>query len=148
MVLFDSPVIRAIAESHGGPAAVPAVVLSWALQRGVLVLPRSSSDEHIESNARLLLPEPAASNSRDSATPSKMLQPVFLSEEELARMDSLDGAVDAHAECGHWAALGECTANPGYMLPNCGAACGGGSAPPLSCSGLEASGGGVVEDEL
>mmetsp|Transcript_50055 Transcript_50055/g.98906 ORF Transcript_50055/g.98906 Transcript_50055/m.98906 type:complete len:439 (+) Transcript_50055:8-1324(+) len=161
--VFESPVIRAIADAHGGPLMVPAVVLSWALQRNVLVLPRSASEEHILENARRLLPHAlspppseqqqqgsegaeegrrkktsAESKSSQSSTlPSVAeLLPVFLTQVELERIDALDGAVDTHSECGHWASSGECSANPGYMLPNCGAACGQGNAPPLSCSGV------------
>jgi len=30
---------------------------------------------------------------------------------------------DGHASCGRWAAVGECAANPGYMLASCGRSC-------------------------
>ena len=29
-----------------------------------------------------------------------------------------------HNSCNHWASIGECTKNPGYMVSNCGVACG------------------------
>jgi alcohol dehydrogenase (NADP+) len=141
--VFDSPVLRRIADTHAAACAssspssspggnggggdgvaaadmVPLVVLSWALQRGVLVLPRSSSPSHIHANARLLKPH---------------VVPVFLSQAELEEVDALDGALDTHAECGAWAAAGECAANPGYMLHGCHASCGVGTAAPLRCDG-------------
>jgi len=34
------------------------------------------------------------------------------------------GCVDNHVDCTYWAGMGECEANPGYMLENCPAACG------------------------
>jgi hypothetical protein len=137
--LARSPVLLDIALGHGSAALVPLVVLSWALQRGVAVLPRSSSDAHIRANARLL----GGSGGRDEELG------VFLTREELSRIDDLDGQVDSHRECKSWAAEGECAANPGYMLTSCRAACGSGSAGPLGCTGQpaadDASGDGLDE---
>lgn len=31
--------------------------------------------------------------------------------------------VDKHDTCGHWASIGECDANPGYMHLNCAVSC-------------------------
>ncbi|MDA8369517.1 MAG: aldo/keto reductase [Nocardiopsaceae bacterium] len=46
--LLDDPVIGSIAEEHG---ATPAqVVLSWHLQRGTIVIPKSATPERIRSN--------------------------------------------------------------------------------------------------
>lgn len=35
----------------------------------------------------------------------------------------LAGAQDNHESCGYWADIGECDANPGYMLVNCKTSC-------------------------
>jgi len=136
--VFDSPVLRALAETHGRDVA--AVTLSWALQRGVLVLPRSAKPAHIASNARLLPADAASdnagSNAGSGATSAYAAPlPVFLTTAQLEAVDALDGAVDTHAECAAWAASGECAANPGYMLHACHASCGVGAAVPLRCDG-------------
>ncbi|KAL7558998.1 hypothetical protein ACA910_000062 [Epithemia clementina (nom. ined.)] len=34
------------------------------------------------------------------------------------------GLEDKHASCEHWALIGECDKNPGYMLDNCAKSCG------------------------
>lgn len=67
-----------LAEIAASRASTPfAVALSWALQRGALVVPRSFSSTHIRANARMF----------DS---DGYLRPC-LSGEELARVDALDG---------------------------------------------------------
>ena len=122
--VFTSPVLASIAQAHGGMQHLPAVVLSWALQRGILVLPRSASEEHIRANAALLSPSSAlnqpqldhssssssssnggGSSATNDHTPSETAPRVaaFLSSEELERIDALDGAVDTHVECAPWA---------------------------------------------
>ena len=124
------------------PAVVsPAhVVLSWALQRGVLVLPRSSSSKHIDENAVRFLPERRrkVKQQRDGSQYSGELSTtpytldteankggigVFLSEAELHAIDVLDGTEDSHSQCPHWAGLGECEKNPRYMLNSCRVSC-------------------------
>ena len=40
---------------------------------------------------------------------------------------------DNHPSCAGWADLGECQANPGWMLPNCARSCGDGSTKALDC---------------
>jgi diketogulonate reductase-like aldo/keto reductase len=74
---------------------VPAVALSYLLQRGVGVLPRSSSAEHILENARLL----SAGGSSDRLG-------VILSRRELLTIDALDGGLDTHPGCAAWAQAG------------------------------------------
>ena len=34
-----------------------------------------------------------------------------------------ENCMDSHEQCSHWASLGECNANPVYMLPNCQKSC-------------------------
>ena len=48
---LDSKGLQAVARAHGRTPAQ--VMLRWAIQRGAIVLPRSSRKEHIEENARL-----------------------------------------------------------------------------------------------
>jgi diketogulonate reductase-like aldo/keto reductase len=73
--VLDSPVIKSIAEQHGRSAAE--VVLSWAIQKGMSVIPRSSKRMHIEELARLL-------NTKDAS---------FLSETDLERIDSMKHSI-------------------------------------------------------
>jgi hypothetical protein len=122
-------VLRDIAEAHGGVDLIPLVVLSWGIQRGILVLPRSATSSHIMSNARLL----GNYTGKDEASMRSL--GVFLDARDLARIDALDGAVDAHRNCAEWAAEDECNNNPGYMLNNCPASCKSLSSEPLGCDG-------------
>merc|ERR1712195_442500 len=51
-----------------------------------------------------------------------------------------DSCVDNNASCSGWAAGGECTRNPGYMIPNCKKSCGtcGGPSPgPTPTNGID-----------
>jgi len=119
--VFTSPVLASIAQAHGGRQQLPAVVLSWALQRGVLVLPRSASEEHIRANAALLSPSSlehssssgsisGSAGSGGAATAETTSPPriaAFLTSAELAQIDALDGAVDTHVECAPWAVRGD-----------------------------------------
>ncbi|KDO33546.1 hypothetical protein SPRG_19180 [Saprolegnia parasitica CBS 223.65] len=57
--VWSSPVLQAIAAKHA--ASVASVVLSYFLQCGVAMIPRSTSLEHVQMNARLLEPHYAAS---------------------------------------------------------------------------------------
>ena len=67
--VLENDVIKSIAQRHGRSAAE--VVLSWAIQSGMSVIPRSSKVEHIRELAKLIH------------------SPPFLSVDELARIDSL-----------------------------------------------------------
>ncbi|CAN0009508.1 unnamed protein product, partial [Chrysoparadoxa australica] len=66
-----------LAEKHH--VSVTTLVLSWALQRDVVVLPRSRQPDHIKENACLL-------ESRGDGY-------AIMSEEELAMVDALDGTI-------------------------------------------------------
>ena len=125
--------------------SVTMVVISWALQRGVIILPRSSTEGHIRENGAMLggaldgvggggggsgsggggggAGGGGVRGGASGGTDGPILG-VFLTEGELERIDALDGLVDEHAECTNWAERGECEANPGYMLTSCRAACG------------------------
>lgn len=50
--MLGSPIVLSIAHKHGRSTAE--VVLSWALQRGMSVIPRSSNKNHIRQLSRLL----------------------------------------------------------------------------------------------
>ncbi|KAG7348981.1 2,5-didehydrogluconate reductase [Nitzschia inconspicua] len=67
--VLTSLVVQHLAEKH--QRSVAEVVLSWALQNNMSVIPRSSKKQHIEELARLLS------------------SPTFLEEEDLLAMDTL-----------------------------------------------------------
>ncbi|GKY99410.1 hypothetical protein MPSEU_000895700 [Mayamaea pseudoterrestris] len=69
--VLDSPIIRNIAERLKRSTAE--IVLSWALQKNMSVIPRSSEREHIAQLARLLR--------KDEST--------FLNEDDMSRIDSM-----------------------------------------------------------
>jgi diketogulonate reductase-like aldo/keto reductase len=49
--IFDDAVVNELAKAYDKPAA--AVVLKWAIERGITVIPKSSSPDHIRANAAL-----------------------------------------------------------------------------------------------
>ncbi len=49
--MFDLPALRAIAEKHGRTTAQ--VILRWHLQRGIVVIPKSTHRERMEENFRV-----------------------------------------------------------------------------------------------
>lgn len=55
--ILESPVVQQLATKHGRSTAE--VVLSWALQKDMSVIPRSSKRNHIQELARLLDPNQA-----------------------------------------------------------------------------------------
>ncbi|EQC29043.1 hypothetical protein SDRG_13199 [Saprolegnia diclina VS20] len=57
--VWSSPVLQAIAAKHA--TSVASVVLSYFLQRGVAMIPRSTKLAHVQANARLLEPHYVAS---------------------------------------------------------------------------------------
>lgn len=74
--VLNHPVIQTLAQRHGVSPAL--LVLVWARQEGVAVIPRSSEAKHIDELARLL---PKA----------KDRVQVVLSEDEMKQMQALDG---------------------------------------------------------
>lgn len=50
--ILTHPLFTDIAAAHGIPVGV--VSLSWAVQRGIIVIPKSSSTARIDSNIRLV----------------------------------------------------------------------------------------------
>jgi diketogulonate reductase-like aldo/keto reductase len=68
--VLGSPIVKRLAQKHTRSTAE--VVLSWALQRGMSVIPRSSKQLHIDELARLLQEEPT-----------------FLDQSDLAEIDSM-----------------------------------------------------------
>lgn len=49
--LLSDPVLASIAQTHS--VSIPQVILRWALQRGVIVIPGSSNPAHIEEDTQL-----------------------------------------------------------------------------------------------
>lgn len=72
--VLGSPVVLAIANKHGRSTAE--VVLSWALQKGMSVIPRSSKKDHILQLARLLGENPG-----------------FLDESDMQQIDSMKDTI-------------------------------------------------------
>ncbi|CAM9482733.1 unnamed protein product, partial [Hapterophycus canaliculatus] len=111
----DDPTLGAIASAHG--TSVQAVSLSWALQSGAIILPRSSNLERISDNLRNFVDVDGSSGSpRDSgvrrseggddgSTEAEQrcragglaervaLVDVFLSPEEMRAVSFLDGSI-------------------------------------------------------
>ena len=85
--------------------SITELVLKWAVQKGIGVLPRSTSKIHIEQNAKLI-----TDNSK-------------LSESDMNIIDLLDGSIDHNENCEKWAKFGECQNNPDYMLEHCAKSC-------------------------
>jgi len=73
--VLSSPIVNALAAKYD--RSVAEVVLSWALQNGMSVIPRSSKREHIRELARLL-PKDGSSNPTG-----------FLDAEDVLQMDSM-----------------------------------------------------------
>ena len=110
------PVVMRLAAETGRSSAQ--VVLRWALQREVVVIPRSSRQVHMKANLDVLSFQ--------------------LSPDQLAAIDALDGTdprvavppsppklcADGHADCERWAMDGECDANPNFMHLTCAGSCG------------------------
>lgn len=70
--VLTSPIVERLAVKHN--RSIAEVVLSWALQKGMSVIPRSSKRQHIRELARLLQDDP-----------------IFLDEQDMAQMDSMKG---------------------------------------------------------
>jgi diketogulonate reductase-like aldo/keto reductase len=68
--VLGSPVVNELATKHG--RSIAEVVLSWAIQHGMSVIPRSNKKNHIDELARLLTDNPG-----------------FLDATDMVRMDSL-----------------------------------------------------------
>ena len=118
-IVLTSPVIASVATRSGMSPSL--VVWTWALQRGVSVLPRSANDTHIGENARLL--PPRKTGRRKGGVEAERTGRGYLTEKELKLIDRLDGRVDGHWNCPAWAGGGECRANPTYMATSCRFAC-------------------------
>lgn len=72
--VLGSPIVQSIANKHGRSTAE--VVLSWALQKGMSVIPRSSNQQHIQQLARLLGDNPG-----------------FLDETDMQQVDSMKDTI-------------------------------------------------------
>ena len=71
--VLSSPIVKKIATKHA--RSVAEVVLSWAIQSDMSVIPRSSKKQHIQELARLLHDSP------------------FLDERDMDEIDSMSGNV-------------------------------------------------------
>jgi len=84
--VLSSPTVHALAEKHGRSTAE--VVLSWALQKGMSVIPRSSQRQHIRELARLL-PTQQQQPAEGGAAAAAAVPTVFLDADDLRQMDAL-----------------------------------------------------------
>jgi len=73
--VLTSPIVRRLAEKHSRSTAE--VVLSWALQKNMSVIPRSGQRKHIQELSRLLSGE----------------DPTFLDTEDMEAIDSMKHSV-------------------------------------------------------
>jgi diketogulonate reductase-like aldo/keto reductase len=80
--VLDSVVVQGIAQKHDRSAAE--VVLTWARQKNMSVIPRSSQREHIRELTRLL-----PSSAIDSSSSSVSGGLLVLDDEDMLQMDSL-----------------------------------------------------------
>ena len=93
-LVMQSPTLNAMAAKRN--VSVATIVLAWALHHPKLVIiPRSTNPAHIEENAQLLNPDYVAG---------------ILTEEEVARIDEMDGKFDLSdkATCAKMKASGGC----------------------------------------
>ncbi|CAM9654184.1 unnamed protein product [Discosporangium mesarthrocarpum] len=79
-----SPTLQAIAKAHGD-VSVQAVVLSWALQEGAVVLPRSTNASHMLENLQVF---------QTGERPGEGDIAVFLTDVEMDAIRALDGSLD------------------------------------------------------
>jgi hypothetical protein len=92
--------------NHGGGSrsawSNPLVVLTWALQRGVSVIPRSSNPNHIRDNARVIGASAGAGGFAGAVSvQQQVLFPEgMLSDAQLKQIDRLDGQLDARGLTG------------------------------------------------
>jgi alcohol dehydrogenase (NADP+) len=77
--VFSSPILRRIAAKHN--CSIAEVVLSWALQEGSIIIPRSTRPAHIHANVRLL-------NCAESEVR------VFLDQQDWQHIRALDGSIN------------------------------------------------------
>lgn len=71
--VMDHPTLHAIANKHN--TSITSIVLSWVLQEGAIIIPRSSKKENIKSNAELLINR------------------IDLDEYDMTIMEALDGSL-------------------------------------------------------
>lgn len=79
--VFTNKLLLKLAEKHN--TTVSAVIISWLLQENVIAIPRASSANHIRENAAPI----------ENGVSQESLR-VFLSEEDLQAIRSLDGSLD------------------------------------------------------
>jgi diketogulonate reductase-like aldo/keto reductase len=84
--VLEDPRVQTIAKKHD--RSVAEVVLSWAMQNGMSVIPRSSNKRHIQQLARLLM-MPSSVSSDNNNNNNDGASCGFLDEHDLAQIDAL-----------------------------------------------------------
>lgn len=91
--VLTAPALMRIAAEHGDGTSVADVALSWALQEGLVAVPRSTSSEHIRRNSwSHLSPSPPGPPARPRRDELGRLR-CFLSEKDMRDIRALDGTL-------------------------------------------------------
>ena len=73
--IFSNALLNSIAEEHH--TTVSAVVLHWVLSTGAIIIPKSSQEAHVASNAQILTP---------------LGDQIVLTQENIEAIQNLDGS--------------------------------------------------------
>jgi diketogulonate reductase-like aldo/keto reductase len=84
--VLNHPVLVDMASRYD--RSVAAVIISWAIQEGAIVIPKTSKADHVDDNARVL----TASPSGDAISPPKLT--TFLTFRDIAIIRALDGSLE------------------------------------------------------
>lgn len=83
--VFTSSILQAIADKYR--TSIAQVVLSWALQEGVVSIPRASNVQHVIANTMLLVKNESVGDKNIIGVR------VFLEHEDIKKIRSLDGSI-------------------------------------------------------
>lgn len=80
----ENKVLRDLAAKY--QVSVPIIIISWAIQLGTTIIPRSASPKHVEDNFRHLR------EANDDRSVGRE-QPIYLSVEDMEAIASMDGSI-------------------------------------------------------
>jgi diketogulonate reductase-like aldo/keto reductase len=87
--VLNHPVLMDMASRYG--RSVASVIISWAIQEGVVIIPRTSKMEHIDDNSRILTGLSTDNSNNANFSPSLA---TFLSYRDIAIIRKLDGSLE------------------------------------------------------